>query len=99
MPMIAIVAIFYFLVFMPMQKQKKEQAAMLAALAAGNEVVTSGGIVGTIVSLSDGSLALVLSPGTDSRTPKVLIYDPAVAKADAPVVDLGETAEIGRAHV
>ena len=35
LPLIAIVAIFYFLVFMPMQKQKKQQAQMLADLQTG----------------------------------------------------------------
>ena len=62
LPLIAIVAIFYFLVFMPMQKQKKAQAAMLASLQAGNEVVTTGGIVGTVVSVSDQTLILRVKP-------------------------------------
>ena len=60
--MLAIVAIFYFLVFMPMQKQKKQQAAMLEALTAGNEVVTSGGIIGTIVSLAGDSVVIRIKP-------------------------------------
>jgi preprotein translocase subunit YajC len=62
LPMLAIVAIFYFLVFMPMQKQKKQQAAMLASLAAGHTVLTSGGIVGTIVSVQDDMLILRVKP-------------------------------------
>ena len=62
LPIIIIVAIFYFLVFMPMQKQKKQQAAMLAGLQAGNEVVTTGGIVGTVVSVNDQTLILRVKP-------------------------------------
>jgi preprotein translocase subunit YajC len=62
LPIIIIVAIFYFLVFMPMQKQKKQQAAMLASLQAGNEVVTTGGIVGTVVSVTDKTLILRVKP-------------------------------------
>src|SRR5215831_18285682 len=62
LPVIFIVAIFYFLVFMPMQKQKKQQAAMLAGLQAGNEVVTTGGIVGTVISVSDQTLILRVKP-------------------------------------
>src|SRR5579863_3946328 len=62
LPIVIIVAIFYFLVFMPMQKQKKAQAAMLASLQAGNEVVTTGGIVGTVVSVSDQTLILRVKP-------------------------------------
>jgi len=56
------VAIFYFLVFMPMQRQKKQQAAMLAGLQAGNEVVTTGGIVGTVVSVAPDTLIVRVKP-------------------------------------
>jgi preprotein translocase subunit YajC len=62
LPLIVIVAIFYFLVFMPMQRQKKQQAQMLANLEAGTEVLTTGGIVGTIVSISGDTLILRVKP-------------------------------------
>ena len=62
LPLIAIVAIFYFLVFMPMQKQKKQQAQMLSSLQSGIEVLTTGGIVGTIVSVQDDKLILRVKP-------------------------------------
>ena len=62
LPLIFIVAIFYFLVFMPMQKQKKQQAQMLADLQTGAEVLTSGGIVGTIVSITGDLLILRVKP-------------------------------------
>lgn len=62
LPLIFIVAIFYFLVFMPMQRQKKQQAAMLAGLQAGNEVITTGGIVGTVVSVASDTLIVRVKP-------------------------------------
>jgi len=62
LPLVFIVAIFYFLVFMPMQRQKKQQAAMLAGLEAGNEVLTTGGIVGTIVTIAQDTLVLRVKP-------------------------------------
>lgn len=62
LPLIAIVAIFYFLVFMPMQKQKKQQAQMLESLEAGREVLTTGGIVGTIVSIAGDMLVVRVKP-------------------------------------
>lgn len=62
LPLIFIVAIFYFLVFMPMQRQKKQQATMLAGLQAGNEVVTTGGIVGTVVSVAPDTLIVRVKP-------------------------------------
>ena len=62
LPLIAIVAIFYFLVFMPMQRQKKQQAQMLAELQAGSEVLTTGGIVATIISISGDTMIVRVKP-------------------------------------
>ena len=62
LPLVFIVGIFYFLVFMPMQRQKKQQAKMLADLQAGSEVVTTGGIIGTIVSISGDLLVMRVKP-------------------------------------
>ena len=62
LPLLAIVAIFYFLVFMPMQRQKKQQSQMLANLQSGSEVVTTGGIIGTIVSISGDAMILRIKP-------------------------------------
>lgn len=62
LPLILIVGIFYFLVFMPMQKQKKQQAEMLKGLQNGNVVQTTGGLVGTIVSVNDDTLILRVKP-------------------------------------
>jgi HD-GYP domain-containing protein (c-di-GMP phosphodiesterase class II) len=45
---------------------------------------------GTIVSLNDGSLGLVISPGKNSLYPKVLIYDPDLPKEEAPIIELEE---------
>jgi preprotein translocase subunit YajC len=64
LPMILIFGIFYFLLFMPMQRQKKQQREMLASLQSGQVVHTTGGIVGTIVSLNaeDDTLVLRVKP-------------------------------------
>ena len=63
LPLLLIIAIFYFLVFMPMQRQRKQQQQMLRDLQNGDVVVTSGGIVGTIVSLADDRVVLKVKPG------------------------------------
>ena len=62
LPLVLIIAIFYFLVMMPMQRQKKQQAEMLRNLQNGNEVLTTGGIVGTIVSIGDDTLVVRVKP-------------------------------------
>jgi len=59
---VAIGGIFYFLLFRPMQKQRKQTQQMLAALENGQVVVTSGGIVGTIVAIDNDTLVLRVKP-------------------------------------
>ncbi len=56
------VAIFYFLVFMPMRKQQGKQKEMLKSLENGQTVVTSGGLVGTIIAVNDDTLILRVKP-------------------------------------
>jgi len=63
LPILLIFGIFYFLLFLPMQRQRKQQQKMLAALQNGQVVVTSGGIVGTIVAIEgDDTLVLRVKP-------------------------------------
>jgi len=63
LPIILIFAIFYFLLFMPMQKQKKQQQKMLSELKSGDEVVTNGGIIGTIVAVHpDDTIVVRVKP-------------------------------------
>ncbi len=63
LPLLVIVGIFYLLVFMPMQRQKKQQAQMLKDLQNGSVVLTTGGLVGTIVSINnDDTLILRVKP-------------------------------------
>jgi preprotein translocase subunit YajC len=60
---LALVAIFYLLVFMPMQRQKKQQQQMLKTLEPGSQVLTTGGIIGTIISVNtDDTLILRIKP-------------------------------------
>ena len=62
LPYLLIFVIFYFLLLRPIQKQKKEQQNMLRELKNGDEVVTNGGIVGTIVSVDDERLIVRVKP-------------------------------------
>ena len=48
LPILAIVAVFYFLVIAPANKQRRQQQEMLGSLKKGDRVLTSGGIYGTI---------------------------------------------------
>jgi preprotein translocase subunit YajC len=64
LPMILIFGIFYFLVIRPQQKRQRQQQterdAMLKALKAGDKVITTSGIYGTIVSVKEKDDTVVL---------------------------------------
>jgi preprotein translocase subunit YajC len=63
LPILLIFGIFYFLLFLPMQRQRKQTQKMLSTLENGQVVVTSGGIIGTIVAMEgDDSLVLRVKP-------------------------------------
>jgi len=61
-PLILIFVIFYFFLIRPQQKKAKEHKLMVAALKRGDEVVTSGGIVGKVERiLGDDKVDLLIS--------------------------------------
>lgn len=61
--MVAIFAIFYFLMIRPQQKKQKELKALIAALTKGDEVLTAGGILGRIKALDEQYLELEIASG------------------------------------
>ena len=61
-PYVLIGVVFYFLLFMPMQRQKKRQAQMLSELKTGDNVVTSSGIMGTITAVDGDTIVLRVKP-------------------------------------
>ena len=62
LPILLIFGIFYFLLFRPMQTQRKRTQEMLAKLENGQAVVTSGGIIGTVISIDGDNLILRVKP-------------------------------------
>ena len=65
--LVVFVAIFYFMLIRPQQKRMKDQQAMLAKLAAGDEVVTSGGILGRVTVVGETFVTLEVCEGVRLR--------------------------------
>jgi len=57
-PFALVLAIFYFIILMPMKKRQKKVQEFLDALKVGDRVITSGGIHGLITKINDGTLQL-----------------------------------------
>lgn len=64
------IAIFYFLLIRPQSKRRKEHQALVSGLAKGDEVVSSGGITGTITGVNDDFVKLRIAPNVEIRMQK-----------------------------
>jgi preprotein translocase subunit YajC len=60
-PFALVLAIFYFIILLPMKKRQKKVQEFLSALKVGDRVITSGGIYGSITKVSDDSLQLQIA--------------------------------------
>jgi preprotein translocase subunit YajC len=59
--MVVFIGIFYFLLIRPQQRKAKEHQAMISKLAAGDEVVTAGGLLGRVLEVGDSFVTLEIA--------------------------------------
>src|SRR6266567_8932828 len=57
-PMLLIIAVFYMLLIRPQQKRQRELQQTISQLKAGDRIVTTGGIIGTITAVKDTSFLI-----------------------------------------
>ena len=67
LPLVLIFVIFYFLLIRPQQKKAKQHQEMLGKLKKNDEVMTSGGIYGRVMSLADNVVTLEVAPNVRIR--------------------------------
>ncbi len=68
--LIIMFVVMYFLLIRPQQKRAKEHKALLGALKAGDEVVTNGGVVGTVKSVDESFAMVEIASGTVVKVQK-----------------------------
>lgn len=73
LPMIIIIALMYFMLIRPSQKQRKKQQEMQNALSRGNKVVTIGGLHGTVDAIDDQTVVLTIEDGSKVRFERAAI--------------------------
>ncbi len=83
-PFALVLAIFYFVILLPMRKRQKKVQEFLSTLKVGDRVITSGGVHGTITKVSDQTLQLQVAPNVrlDVARSAIVGY-----QGQAPVVD------------
>jgi preprotein translocase subunit YajC len=87
LPILLLVVLMYFLLIRPQQRRMKEQQALLAAVAEGDEVLTSSGMYGFITAMEGDVIWVEIAEGVEIRVAKG-----AIARRVAPSADTG-TAE------
>jgi preprotein translocase subunit YajC len=73
LPMVAIFAVFYFFLIRPQNKRAKDHRDMVSKLAAGDEVVTSGGILGKITEVGDTFIGLEVAKGVEVKVQRAQV--------------------------
>jgi len=66
-PIILIIGVFYFLMIMPQQKKIKKHQNMLKSLTKGDEIVTEGGMYGTVIGMKDNVVVIKIATVKDEE--------------------------------
>ena len=91
LPMVGIIAIFYFLLIRPQQQRAKKHREMLGALKSGDEVITSGGIIGKVSRLTDAEVTIDTGGGGKLRVVRTMILDVKAKGEPVPANDVKES--------
>ena len=75
LPIIGMIAIFWFLIIRPQMKRQKEHQAKVAGLKKGDQVVTAGGLVGKVAKVDDTYVEIDLAQGVRVKAVKATIGD------------------------
>lgn len=81
-PILAIFAIFYFLLIRPQQKKAQEHQQMLDELKRNDEVVTGGGIYGKVTALTDDVATVEIAPKVQIRVSRGTISHVSSARGE-----------------
>ena len=70
LPFILILPLFYFLLIRPQSKRAKEHKQMISSLAKGDEVVTTGGLLGRVTEVGENFVAVEIADGVQVKVQK-----------------------------
>lgn len=83
LPLVLIFGVFYFLIILPQSKKAKVHQKMLAELKKGDDVLTSGGILGRIMDIKDDVVTLNVDDGVKLRVQRSAVSGRQKAAAEA----------------
>jgi len=74
-PLIALLAVFYFLILRPQQKRGKEHKTLMDALQKGDEIVTTGGVLGKVTKVGEVNVAIEIADNVVIQVQKMAIQN------------------------
>lgn len=75
LPIVGMIAIFWFLLIRPQMRQQKQHREKIAAIKKGDQVVTAGGLIGKVLRVDDNYVDLELGQGVKVKAVKATIGD------------------------
>ena len=75
LPIVGMIAIFWFLIIRPQMKRQKEHQQKISALKMGDQVITAGGLVGKVAKVDDVYAEIDLAQGVRVKAVKSTIGD------------------------
>jgi preprotein translocase subunit YajC len=72
-PLVVLFVLFYFLLIRPQMKRSKEHRQMLEKVAKGDEVVTTGGLAGKVVTIGEAYLTIEVADGVSVKVQKAAV--------------------------
>lgn len=65
LPLVLMFVVLYFVMIRPQMRKQKEHRAMIDALAKGDEIATSGGLIGKVTKMGEGTLSVEIANGVE----------------------------------
>ena len=73
LPLVLMFVVLYFVMIRPQMKRQKEHRSMVEALAKGDEVATSGGVIGRVTKLGDTYIGVEIAPGVEVQIQRTAV--------------------------
>jgi preprotein translocase subunit YajC len=87
LPLVAIMALFYVMIWMPQQRRQKEHAARVGAVKRGDTVVLSSGVKGKVVRVEEAEVGVEIAQNVTVKVVKSMITDVVTRGEPAPAND------------
>ena len=90
LPLVAILALFWFMVVRPQRRRQQEVTALQNSIEVGQQVMMSSGIYGTVRTVTDDTARLEIAPGTEiqiARAAIARVVEPDHGVGDGPATD------------